>query len=155
MDMMTSSNGSIFCITGPLCGGIHRSPVNYPHKGQWHWALMLPLIWAWTNTWANNGDTGDLRRHCAHRHVIVMDPYHSWRVRNAWYLLQTYDTYRIMHELPWIMIVGSRVRQFANDFHEWQSHEWKSLANRITGDPRFAIHSKFVLFYFLHAILCP
>ena len=33
--MITSSNGNIFCITGPLCGGIHLSPVNSPHKGQW------------------------------------------------------------------------------------------------------------------------
>ena len=29
---------------------------------------------------------------------------------------------------------GSRVRWFANDFHEWRSHEWKSLANRLTSD---------------------
>ena len=35
-------------------------------------------------------------------------------------------------ESPWITIFGSRVRRFANDFHEWRSHEWKSLANRIT-----------------------
>ena len=63
--------------------------------------------------------------------------------------------YRIMHELPWITIFGSRVRRFANDFHEWRSHEWKSLANRITSDPKIAIHGNEVLFYFLHAILCP
>ena len=31
--MMTLSNGTIFRVTGPLCGGIHRSPVNSPHKG--------------------------------------------------------------------------------------------------------------------------
>ena len=28
----------------------------------------------------------------------------------------------------------SRVRWFANDFHEWRSHEWKSLANHLTSD---------------------
>ena len=26
----------------------------------------------------------------------------------------------------------SWVRWFANNFHEWRSHEWKSLANRIS-----------------------
>ena len=26
--------------------GIHRSPVNSPHKGQWHGALMFALICA-------------------------------------------------------------------------------------------------------------
>ena len=32
--LMTSSNGNIFRVTGPLCGEIHRSPVNSPHKLQ-------------------------------------------------------------------------------------------------------------------------
>ena len=30
------------------------------------------FIWACTNSWANNGDAGDLRRHGAHYDVIVM-----------------------------------------------------------------------------------
>ena len=28
----------------PFVRGIHRSPVNSPHKGQWHGALMFSLI---------------------------------------------------------------------------------------------------------------
>ena len=55
-----------------LCAGIHRSPVNFPHKGLWHAALMFPLICAWINGWVNNCGGGDLRRHCAHYDVIVM-----------------------------------------------------------------------------------
>ena len=47
--MMTSSNGSIFCVTGPLC-----------------------LICAWTNGWANKRDAGDLRRLRAHNDAKVM-----------------------------------------------------------------------------------
>ena len=39
--IMTSPNGNIFRVTGPLCGGIHRSPVNSPRKGQWRGALMF------------------------------------------------------------------------------------------------------------------
>ena len=27
-----------------------------------------------------------------------------------------------------------------NDFHKWQSHKWKSLANRIMSDPKIVIH---------------
>ena len=81
-----------------------------------------------------------------------------------------------MHELPWITIFWSRVGWFANDFHEWRSHEWKSLANHLTSDQKIVIHgNEFVtsenhwqitplvtkkslftvtnvLFYFLHAI---
>ena len=29
--------------------GIHRSPLNSPHKGQWRGALMFSLICAWIN----------------------------------------------------------------------------------------------------------
>ena len=42
--------------------GINRSPVNFPHKGQWRAALMFSLICALTNPWVNNRDAGDLRR---------------------------------------------------------------------------------------------
>ena len=33
--------------------GIHRSPVNSPHKGQWCWALIFSLICVWINGWVN------------------------------------------------------------------------------------------------------
>ena len=57
----------------PFARGIHRSPVNYPHKGQWREALMFPLICAWTNNdWVNNRDAGDFRRHRAHYDVTIM-----------------------------------------------------------------------------------
>ena len=56
----------------PFVRGIHRSPVNSPHKGQWRRALMLSLICARINGWVNNGETGDLRRHRAHHDAIVM-----------------------------------------------------------------------------------
>ena len=52
--------------------GIHRSPVNSPHKGQRRGALMFSLICAWTNRWVNNREAGDLRCHRAHYDVIVM-----------------------------------------------------------------------------------
>ena len=72
--MMTSSNETIFRVTGPLC---LRSPVNSPHKGQWRGALMFSLICARINGWVNNGEAGDLRRHRAHYDVIVMD---AWKM---------------------------------------------------------------------------
>ena len=55
-----------------FCAGIHRSPANSPHKGQWRGALMLSLICAWINDWVNNREAGDLRRHCPHYDAIVM-----------------------------------------------------------------------------------
>ena len=56
----------------PFVRGIHRSPVNSPHKGQWRGALMFSLICARINDWVNNREVGDLRRYRAHYDVIVM-----------------------------------------------------------------------------------
>ena len=67
---MTSSNGNIFCVIGPLCGEL---------TGHW-WipftkALMI-LICVWINGWTKHRDAGDLRRHRAHYDVTVMWPHH-------------------------------------------------------------------------------
>ena len=56
----------------PFVREIHRSPVNFPHKGQWRGALMFSLIYAWINDWVNNREAGDLRRQYGHYDVIVM-----------------------------------------------------------------------------------
>ena len=62
----------------PSVRGIHRSPVNSPHKGQWRGALMFTLICARINGWVNTREAGDLRRHRAHYDVIVMEsPYQN------------------------------------------------------------------------------
>ena len=55
--------------------GIHQSPATSPHKGQWRGALVLSLICAWTNSWVNDRDTGDLWRHRAYYDVIVIRNY--------------------------------------------------------------------------------
>ena len=56
----------------PFARGIHRSPVNSPHKGQWRGGLMFSLIYAWINDWVNNHEAGDLRHHRVHYDVIVL-----------------------------------------------------------------------------------
>ena len=62
----------------PFARRIHRSPVNSPHKGQWHGTLMFSLIYAWKNGWINTRDAGDLRRHRSHYGVTVM---YRWWIR--------------------------------------------------------------------------
>ena len=59
----------------PFARGIHRSPVNYPHKGEWRGALMFSLIFTWINGSVNNREAGDLRHHRAYYDVIVMYEY--------------------------------------------------------------------------------
>ena len=61
----------------PFVRGIHRSPVNSTHKGQWHGALIFSLICAWINAWVYYREVGDLRRHCTHYDVIVMSCIHQ------------------------------------------------------------------------------
>ena len=56
----------------PFIRGIHWSPVNSPHQGQWLGALMFSLICVWINAWVNNREAGDLRRHRGHYDVNVM-----------------------------------------------------------------------------------
>ena len=62
----------------PFVRKIHRSPVNFPHKGQWRGALMFSLIYVWINDWANNREAGDLRRQHGHYDVIVMNAATLW-----------------------------------------------------------------------------
>ena len=79
--MATSSSGK-FPRYWPFVGGIHRSPVNSPHKGQWHGASVFSVICAWTNGWVNNRGAGDLKRHRSHYDVTVISSDHFvtiWR----------------------------------------------------------------------------
>ena len=61
--MVTSSNGNIFRVTGPLCRALigHRW---IPHAKASDAELWCYFMFAWTNVWANHRDAGDLRRHC-------------------------------------------------------------------------------------------
>ena len=72
LQFVTRSTWKHFPRYWPFVRGIHQSPVNSPHKGQWRGALMFSLILVWINDWGNNREAGDLRRHRAHYDVIVM-----------------------------------------------------------------------------------
>ena len=65
----------------PFVRGIHRSPVNSPHKGQWRGALMFPLICAMNKRSVNNREAGVLRSYRAHYDVIVMWYNDTWRFK--------------------------------------------------------------------------
>ena len=62
----------------PSVWGIHRSPVNSPHKGQWRGALVFFFICVWINGWVKNREAGDLRRHRAHYDVTIMYADQPW-----------------------------------------------------------------------------
>ena len=70
--IMTSSNGNIFRVTGPLCGeftGPGEFPTQRPVTRSFDVFFDLRL----NNGWVNNREAGDLRRHRGHYDVIVME----------------------------------------------------------------------------------
>ena len=69
--MMTSSNGNIFHVTGPLCGefaGPGEFPTQRPVTRTFDVFFDLRL----NNGWVNNREAGDWRRNRSHYDVIVM-----------------------------------------------------------------------------------
>ena len=78
----------------PFVWGIHRSPVNSPHKGQWRGDLMFSLIFAWINGLINNHEaywfetpSRSLWRHCNVRNTCCV-----WLLSNIF----IYDMGRIL-----------------------------------------------------------
>ena len=78
----------------PFVRGVHLSPVNSTHKGQWRRALMFSFICARINVWVNNRGADDLRRHRAHYDVIVMYFAVITRYTRHW------SSFRITHTVP-------------------------------------------------------
>ena len=88
-DMMTSSNGNIFRITGPLCGEF-TGPGEFPTQRPVTRSFHFSLICVWINGWVNNREAGDLRRHRGHYDVSVIEksdytvvrdtPLGNWRI---------------------------------------------------------------------------
>ena len=67
---MTSSNGNIFRVTGPLCGQFtgHRPATR-------SFDVFFYLRLKKKNGWVNNREASDSRRHRAHYNVIVIPKY--------------------------------------------------------------------------------
>ena len=92
-----------------LVRGIHRSPVNSPHKDQWRGAWIFSLIYVRINSWVNNREAGDLRRHCTHYDVsLIGNPLHkgfmsswtkSWKIILLWAVM-----FRLGHSFAHVRI---------------------------------------------------
>ena len=93
----------------PFVLGIHRSPMNSPHKGQCRGAFMFSLICAWINGWVNNGEAGNLRRHRTYHDIPVME--------TAWFVM-------LRHVIPYI----------ENDVWTWEANELFIRAEKVHDD---------------------
>ena len=110
----------------PVTGG-------FPHTGQWRRSLMFSLICAWTNVWANNRDTGDLRRNRVHYVVTVMIiQIITWttpviHTMNAWVVTEwpLYAWINYSHgDIKWWNPFIQDVSQFINIYHTFPCKFW-------------------------------
>ena len=90
----------------PFVREIHRSPVNFPHKGQWRGALMFSLMYAWINDWVNNREAGDLRLQHGHYDVIVMNR----DKLSADIMICTYHTHPFIKQISLTFQYGQSIR---------------------------------------------
>ena len=99
----------------PFVRRIHRSPVNYPYKGQWRGALVFSLICSWIHGWVNNREAGDLRRHRAQYNVIVM------------------YTIRVLDSRHSILIMSLRSRRYF--YGKYSLKWWYNLYQKLKNSP--------------------
>ena len=81
ISMITLSNGTFFLVTGPLwreITGYWWNPLTKAGDAE----LWFFLTRAWSNGWANNRNTGCLRRYRAHYGVTVLS--HAYKICCYW-----------------------------------------------------------------------
>ena len=77
------------CVPYPRTSVLHDDVIKWKHfprywpfvqgiKRQTRGALMFSLTCVWINGWVNNREADNLRRSCAHYHVIVMNSCVWW-----------------------------------------------------------------------------
>ena len=101
--------------------GIHRSPVNSPHKGQWRGALTFSLICAWIKDWVNNREAGDLTRHRAHYEAILMVSCKSEQIAvisHDWHSVSLASRLFHQHFVRTIIKEKSKIHYTGNSHHK-------------------------------------
>ena len=134
----------------PFVRGIHRSPVNSPHKGQWRGALMFSLICVWINGWVNNGKAGDLRRYRAHYDVSVMNTLID-HGNNPWKIRKQVNEKNVSREQH----VGSNDLNAANIY---QLHNWEQISGQFKSNYKNSHRGKLIspakCLSFLSVLMC-
>ena len=76
----------------PFVWGIHRSPVNSPHNGQWRGASVFSLMCDWISGWVNNRAHYDVTVMTVspHRGLLMRktSPCHGINILN-WYIRES------------------------------------------------------------------
>ena len=99
--MMTSPDGNICRATGPLCREFtgHRwIPITMASDAE-----LWCLLWSapWIKGWINSYESGHLRRHRTHYHVIEMC---YFEVRKGWFGLKVNEQVSLIESILFSMI---------------------------------------------------
>ena len=131
----------------PFVWGIHRSPVNSPHEGQWHGALMFSLICTWINGWVNNSEAGDLRRRRAHYDLILVNDRVLdtcfWQ-KASFRTMRTHQNYEPPEEQVNKLRPRQNGRYFADDTFKcifFNENAWISLQSSLKFVPKVRINN--------------
>ena len=119
--IMTSSNGTIFRVTGPLCWEFtgHRWIPRTKASDAELWCF---LWYVWINGRVNNREAGDLRRHRAHYVVTVMPSSNNTNIDTDREMCKI-QRYGYIKNSAWVTV--------NNDF---LGHEWGDLPIIFTSD---------------------
>ena len=128
--MMTSSNGSIFRVTGHLCGeltGLRWIPRTMASDADG--AFMFSLICVWINGWVNNRQAGDLGRYWAHYDVTVM----SWLWVFDWQLYwKKYFLFRVTPMNQYVNVHSIWAFPMVIKIHVGLKRSWENKRGWIT-----------------------
>ena len=118
----------------PFVRGIHRGPVNSPHKGQWRGALMFSFICVWINNWVNNREADDLRRYSAHYDVIVM----ACAFSSGFYSAVTW----LLIHWGWDKIVNIFQMTFSNPFRPYWIKGFQITTNLTVSSTKYSVQQQ-------------
>ena len=113
---------------------------------------MFSLICTQINGWVNNDEAGDLRRHCAHYDVSVMEHIHFQLLQDAslscfcWQALGWVLFECILEKMSYLNTLRSRQngRHFPEDIFKWiflNENVWISIKNSLKFVPRGTINN--------------
>ena len=89
-----------------------------------------------TSTWINIMEECQPLTPCNQYRLSLWKRHHGQNIKNNAWVTVNND-------------IWSRVRWFANDFHVWRSHEWKSSANHLTSDHKIVVLGNECIILFL------
>ena len=124
--------------------GIHRLPVNSPHKGQWCGTLMFSLICAWINGWVKQSrgwwfetPSRALWRHC---NCVSVNLYFQAHMHNrvTYCIFQeiSVNALQLSRRLVWtnskVFIASRTIMLYHNDtwtccLGQWSSASWNMM----------------------------